>query len=163
MWGRTAGGRIHLDAATSTDLVTAGGSITIGEVDGPVRARTSGGSIHVERGSAVDARTAGGSIQVEHATGSVDAETSGGSVRVTFDAAPLRDSRLSTSGGSVMVTVPETAAFNLNARGGRVTSDLPVAGNARSASRGRLEGTVNGGGPEFALRSTGGSVSIRTR
>ena len=158
----TGGGSVRLDRAESAVLRTGGGSVTVGEVRGPLAIDTGGGAIHVDVGSDVVARTAGGSIRIERVTESVDADSRGGSVNVGFDAPPVRDSRVSTSGGSVTVTVPVNASFNLDARGGRVTSDLPVVGDARATSRSRLEGAVNGGGPQLSLRSSG-NISIRAR
>jgi DUF4097 and DUF4098 domain-containing protein YvlB len=163
--GRTSGGSIHLDGTSSTaDLKTSGGGIRIGQVDGEVFARTSGGSIYIERaGGTVSAHTSGGKIEVAEVHGSVDAKTSGGSIHVAIAGPLTADSTLTTSGGSVTVLVEPTIAMAVDAKssGGRVNTDLPITIQG-SASRTRLEGDLNGGGPLLRLRSSGGSVNLRT-
>jgi DUF4097 and DUF4098 domain-containing protein YvlB len=163
--GRTSGGSIHLDGTSSTaDLKTSGGGIQIGQVDGEVLARTSGGNISIERaGGTVSAHTSGGRIKVDEVHGSIDAKTSGGSIEVAIAGPLTADSTLTTSGGSLTVLVEPTIAMVLDAKtsGGRVNTDLPITiqGNA---SKNRLEGDLNGGGPLLRLRSSGGSVNLRT-
>jgi hypothetical protein len=71
---------------------------------------------------------------------------------------------LSTSGGSVNVTVDKTAAFRLDAStsgGGVDATGLTLTLESNSRDRGRLAGTVNGGGPLLKLRSSGGGISVR--
>lgn len=163
--GRTSGGSIHLDGTSSTaDLKTSGGGIRIGQVDGEVLARTSGGSISIERaGGTVSAHTSGGKIEVAEVHGAVDAKTSGGSIKVSISGPLTADSTLTTSGGSVTVLVDPTIAMAVDAKtsGGRVNTDLPVTIQG-STSKNRLEGDINGGGHLLRLRSSGGSVNLRT-
>jgi len=163
VWARTSGGSVRLDGATTADVSSSGGSLAIGTVAGAVTARSSGGSISVDRGLSVDASTSGGGITIDHVIEWVEARSSGGGIHVEFDQPPVRDSRMSTSGGGVTVVVPPTAAFTLDARGNGARSDLPVDGDVRDARRGRLAGDVNGGGPLLQLRSSGGGVLIETR
>jgi DUF4097 and DUF4098 domain-containing protein YvlB len=159
--GRTSGGSIDLQAADSATLRTSGGRITVGQVRGELTARTSGGSITVGRAQTVSATTSGGSISLGSIASAIDARTSGGSIMATLDATLSRDSRLESSGGSVVLSVPPTLAANLDARGRRVSVDLPVT--ADSVDRGHVRGTLNGGGPQLALRTSGGSIQIRRR
>ena len=69
--------------------------------------------------------------------------------------------QLSTGGGSISVSVPATAAFNLDAKtsGGNVSTELTVAVVGK-LQRGRLEGPVNGGGKLVQLRSGGGGIQL---
>jgi hypothetical protein len=162
---RTAGGNITLEGSSGTaDVRTSGGSITIGAVEGTVDAETSGGSIRIDRaGADVTAHTSGGSIEVEEVRGAIDASTAGGTVRATITEQPSRDCRLSTSGGSVIVTLAAGIAVNVDASsggGGSVSSDFEVDGRVRRTS---IEGAINGGGPQLHLRTSGGSVRIRRR
>jgi hypothetical protein len=163
VWARTSGGGVSVDAATELDISSSGGSLRVGEVTGMVTARSSGGGITIARARAVDASTSGGGITIEQVTEWADARTSGGGIRVAFDASPLRDSSLATSGGGITVIVPPTATFTLDARGSGARSDLPLSGSSGRRNRGRLEGDVNGGGPVLQLRSSGGGVVIESR
>jgi hypothetical protein len=84
-----------------TDLHTSGGGITVGDLNGKVKARTSGGSITLGKiGSSVDAHTSGGPISLQEAHGDVTLDTSGGNITVgKVDGS----ADLSTSGGSVKI------------------------------------------------------------
>lgn len=162
--GKTSGGSIKLDT-TSGDvkLQTSGGSIRIGAVDGNVQARTSGGSISIERaGGTVIAKTSGGSIKIGELHGFVDAHTSGGRIVAKIPGQLSADSRLTTSGGSVTVYVMPSIKVNLSAQssGGKFNSELPVTTQG-SFSKHRAHGTINGGGPELYLKSSGGSVNLK--
>ena len=70
--------------------------------------------------------------------------------------------KLSTGGGGISVSVPATAAFNLDAKtsGGGVSTDLPVTVVGKLVD-GRLQGPVNGGGKAVQLRSGGGSIHLK--
>ena len=163
----TSGGTIRLgNTSGSVSAETSGGSIRLNNVAGEVAARTSGGRIRIgQAGAAVAARTSGGSIEVESAGGAVQARTSGGSVEVGFAGQPDGGSELRTSGGNVTVYLNPDIRANLSAAtsGGRVSSDFPDAAPENSSGRGNLSQTLNGGGPDMILQTSGGSVRIRRR
>ena len=162
--GRTSGGDIRLDGTSGTaDIETSGGDIELGTIGGEVTARTSGGDITVRRASAaVEVKTTGGNIVIREASEGVQAKTSGGSVRAHLRTLS-RDSSLTTSGGSITLRVPEDAAFSVDARtgGGNVAIDEAFALTSQgTSSRSRFTGTVNGGGPDVRLRTSGGTIRI---
>jgi DUF4097 and DUF4098 domain-containing protein YvlB len=72
-----------------------------------------------------------------------------------------REITASTSGGDVEVMVPRGTTANIEAStsGGDISSDLPIAASVRK--EGRLEGTLNGGGPRIDVHTSGGSISLR--
>jgi hypothetical protein len=175
---------VTVPAASATELRTSGGSITLGDLIGKVNARISGGNIKLGKiGADIDAHTSGGnitvgrvdgsanlatsggSIKVESVTGALKAHTSGGSIRAAL-AGPLKhDCLLSTSGGSVRVTVNKAAAFRLDAStsGGSVDAEgLTITLENSSRDRSRLAGAVNGGGPILKLRSSGGTIGVKS-
>jgi DUF4097 and DUF4098 domain-containing protein YvlB len=161
--GKTSGGSITLDGcAGNADVRTSGGSIRIGEVDGQVQAMTSGGSINIEkaRGSVV-AETSGGGIHVDEVMGDINASTSGGSVSATITKQPAGPCRLKTSGGTITVELAPDIKVDVDAAtsGGRVTTEFPVTVQGE-LSKTHLHATVNGGGPELLLRTSGGSIHI---
>lgn len=163
---RTSGGAIKLGRMGDVvDARTSGGGITLDEARGPVELKTSGGNISVGRvAGAADLATSGGSIKIESAVSAVRAHTSGGSIRAHI-AGPLKDdSSLTTSGGSVSVTVDKAAAFQLDAStsgGGVDAAGISLTLEKASRDRNRLAGAVNGGGPTLKLRSSGGGISLR--
>ncbi len=83
------------------DLRTSGGSISVSDIQGEVKANTSGGSLKIEtvKGE-VQARTSGGSIRLEGCTGDADVKTSGGSIRIGKVHGEVK---ANTSGGSISV------------------------------------------------------------
>lgn len=143
------------------DVDTSGGSIKIDDLNGQVDAHTSGGSIslgHID--GLVNVKTSGGSINVDEVTGTIKAKTSGGSINANISKQPTGDSKLKTSGGSVTVYLAEGIAVDLRAKtsGGRVSSDFDVNGTVKKKS---IRGTINGGGPELILKTSGGSVRVK--
>jgi hypothetical protein len=121
----TKGGSVTVgDLKGEVHAVTSGGSLVFDKIDGPVTGRTSGGSIELEScaGSA-DVETSGGSISIGRVSGDVVARTSGGSILVdevmgAIDAA--------TSGGSVeaTITIQPKSDCRLVTSGGNVTVHL---------------------------------------
>lgn len=142
------------------DLDTAGGSIEIDDLTGEIDARTSGGSISVGNiNGNVSLNTSGGSISTEDIMGEIDAHTSGGSIRVTFARQPTKNASLTTSGGSITARLPSDVKIELDAStsGGRVRSEFDVNGKIKKQ---RIRGTINGGGPQLELHTSGGSVHV---
>ncbi len=161
--GKTSGGSITLLGCTGdADVHTSGGSIRVGEVDGKVNATTSGGSITIEKAKgSVLAETSGGGITVEEVMGTINASTSGGSVHATISKQPAGSCELSTSGGSITVKLAADIKVNVDAgtTGGRVTTDFPVTVQGE-LSKSHLRATINGGGPDLILHTSGGSIYI---
>ena len=161
------------------ELATTGGSITVSEVGGHVRAKTTGGSIAVEYAKGVRAETTGGTIVIEHAEGRVSAKTTGGSISIgaadaveasTFGgsiqlaltAQPSDDSRLTSTGGAINVHLPSDIGINVKARasGGRVRIGEGL-GFSGESSKTVVNGNLNDGGPELLLRARGGSINLQ--
>jgi len=144
------------------DIDTSGGSIRVSDLTGDLNARTSGGSIRV--GSVkgeVELNTSGGSIQTEEIYGPLNAHTSGGSIKATFAEQLTEDATLDTSGGSITAYLIPEVKIDLDAStsGGRVKTDFNVDGRIKKQS---IRGEINGGGPELQLRTSGGSVKVRS-
>lgn len=162
----TSGGSIRLGKlGASVEARTSGGDVSLERANGPVKLSTSGGNLNVGTVAAeADLSTSGGSIRIDSVAGSLRAHTSGGNIRAGF-AGPLRDNcSLTTSGGSVKVTVEKTAAFRLDAStsGGTVDAEgLTITLEKSNRGRTQLTGAVNGGGPQLKLRSSGGDIVVR--
>jgi Putative adhesin len=162
--GNTSGGGISLAGCNGkAEIKTSGGGIDIGSGTGSITADTSGGSIEIGNFVGdVSVSTSGGGISAESIEGSIDASTSGGPVNVALKGQPKRDCRLSTSGGGITVDLEEGMALNIDAEasGGGVTCDLPVTVQGR-IEKGKMNGTLNGGGQALVLRTSGGSIHLR--
>jgi DUF4097 and DUF4098 domain-containing protein YvlB len=176
---RTAGGKITVsDLNGDLKAQTSGGSIEIGEINGIVDVKTSGGTIKAQsiNGSAtlqtsggsikagningpLNARTSGGSIAIESVFGKLEARTSGGSIKSKLTQHFNESVVMETSGGSISLILPEGFGAELSAKtsGGRVSCQLPFIGKSKKSN---MEGTINQGGPEVRLRTSGGSISV---
>lgn len=179
---RTSGGKIMVNSLDGeVKSRTSGGSLRFGKINGPVYGRTSGGSIQLigcqgevevrtSGGSItigkvtgnIDAHTSGGSIRVDEVMGSILASTSGGSIKAMVSRQPEADCRLTTSGGSITLYLLEEFKLDIDAKtsGGRVYTDFPVMVSG-TVGRRMLRGSINGGGPEMYLRTSGGSIHIK--
>lgn len=164
------------------DGTTSGGGIEARDCRGDLKLKTSGGSLEIDKGSGtLDARTSGGHIRMEGFDGPAKVVTSGGAIRIRDGSAPLEASTsggsieasltsvaepvtLKTSGGHIHVSVSKEAAFTLEAEtsGGHVSTEIPVA-TVGKIKPNRLSGTVNGGGKELSLHTSGGNIEIEKR
>jgi uncharacterized protein involved in outer membrane biogenesis len=156
---QTSGGSIKASEMNGKiNLQTSGGSISLNAMDGDVMARTSGGSIKADDiKGALDAGTSGGSVRLAGVSGSVKAHTSGGGMEVEIvKLGKFVD--LSTSAGSVRVTMPMDKGMDLNLKGNKVTVSLKNFDG--QVEKDRVQGKMNGGGIPVNLSASGGSVSI---
>ena len=162
--GGTSGGSIRVvDCEGELKVNTSGGGIELTGGSGSLRAGTSGGSVNVrDFKGATHVQTSGGGIKLENIAGRIDGSTSGGSISARLTSTTAEDVKLETSGGGVTVQLPETWAFNLDAStsGGGVSSDLPVTVVGKT-QHSALRGSVNGGGKEVFLRTSGGSIHVK--
>ncbi len=164
---RTSGGDIevgHIDGPVN--ISTSGGDIEVAYAYGPVKASTSGGDVHVrEAEGSVNASTSGGDIRIGRVEGELKASTSGGDITARIQGELTKDALLSTSGGDVTAWVEEGISFDLDARtsGGSVRADgITIRIDQGGVGKSKLVGEVNGGGPELKLRTSGGSVRVKT-
>jgi DUF4097 and DUF4098 domain-containing protein YvlB len=135
---KTSGGSISVaDIEGDVKAKTSGGSLRFAYVKGPVRGRTSGGSITLDgcEGNA-DVTTSGGSIRIGKVQGEVNAVTSGGSIKVKEVMGTIN---ARTSGGSVSASIAKQPAGDcrLTTSGGSVTvylaEDIKVDLDARTS------------------------------
>ena len=160
----TSGGDVSMAGSHANAMLsTSGGDIKVGDAAGSLSVKTSGGSIDIRRaGSDVKAYTSGGSIEIGDAGGVIDATSSGGSIRARLSRQPHGDSKLSTSGGGITVSLAPNVALDIDAHtsGGDVASDVPltILGKQNDSS---LNGKLNGGGPKLVLRSSGGDIRLQ--
>jgi DUF4097 and DUF4098 domain-containing protein YvlB len=111
------GGDIDVpDAPDGAAVDTMGGNIHIGNSGGSVTAETMGGNIVVDHADgSVDVSTMGGVITVRQVSGAVKASTMSGDVTVhlTGTSGALRDIRLSSMAGVILLTVPKNYGMDV--------------------------------------------------
>ena len=156
------------------------------EIEAPSRTNlklstVNGGEILVENIEGdLEVSNVNGSVTLNGVAGTVMAGTTNGSVRATLTrVTAAREMAFTSLNGTVDVTLPPTTKANLRLRSdhGDVYSDFdvqlapsstPVVQESRSSngryriSRNRsIVGTINGGGPEFELRTFNSNVYVR--
>jgi DUF4097 and DUF4098 domain-containing protein YvlB len=159
----TSGGDVALTGTTgSAALHTSGGDIKARNVIGRVEAKTSGGEILTDtiRGD-VDANTSGGNVRLLNVDGKIRGQTSGGDMECSL-AGANRGILLTTSGGSIRLTLPRATAgsFEAETSGGTFSSELAMLTSEQRD--GYAKGIVNGGGQPINVRTSGGDISLRS-
>lgn len=176
--GRTSGGGIsisgcrdNIDVATSgggidaencngdIKLTTSGGGLTLKKLNGTIKATTSGGGIRAEEisGDFVTS-TSGGSIKLDNITASVKASTSGGGIDADIKSLG-KYLYLSTSAGSIHVSMPMDKGMDLDLDGQRVK--VPNLSKFKgTVEKDRVKGSLNGGGIAVRMDANSGGIYI---
>jgi DUF4097 and DUF4098 domain-containing protein YvlB len=162
------------------EVSTGSGSLRLTDIGGAVDARTGSGSIRADRiGGSFHARTGSGSVKlVQNAPGDVDVSSGsggselsviGGALRVHSGSGRIKVEgnqdgpwRLDTGSGSIQIHLPESAAFELDAKSssGDIKVDHPVTVQGR-LDKDRVKGAVRGGGSLLKVRTGSGDIRIR--
>jgi DUF4097 and DUF4098 domain-containing protein YvlB len=162
---RTGDGAVDVDGLSGkVDLRTGDGTIRAERVKGDVRLRTVDGAIN---GTGIDGRceawTGDGLVRISgrfdelniaSGDGNVEARALAGSV-VSFPWS------IRTGDGSVRVAIPDglKADIDVATSDGGISLNAPVSVQGEIGSR-RVRGALNGGGPEFRIRTSDGSVRV---
>ena len=162
---RTGSGSLLVEGVTGPiDAQTGSGNVELtavgGDSDSALRARTGSGSVELTAvGGDAEVRTGSGSIRIDGVDAALRARTGSGRIRV--DGSPGGEWDLDTGSGGIRIDLPDDAAFELDARtgSGAVRTEHPVAVEGEMR-RGRLRGTVRGGGPRVTLRTGSGGITI---
>lgn len=159
----TSGGGIHADHLKGTIfLETSGGGLTLTNLSGKINAGTSGGGV---RGSNIDGdlktSTSGGSIDLDDLACTLDASTSGGGVHVTMTALG-KYVKLSSSAGSVSLSIPSGKGLDLTLDGNHVSMEGLGSVNG-TIEKDHVRGTVNGGGIPVEIDANSGGVTVTAK
>jgi len=159
---KTAGGSITVaDLNGNAKCKTAGGSLEFGAISGDVYGKTAGGSIDVNQsGGSVDLETAGGSIEIGPVDGDVNARTAGGSISVE---SAKGDINAKTAGGSVRIG-KVYGYVDASTSGGSVEAHFVAVlkqDSKLSTSAGSVRVTIPGDiGVDIDARTSGGKVHL---
>jgi hypothetical protein len=126
-------------------------------------ALTTNGAVHcVNLESVVEAATTNGNVEVSTSEWA-SARTTNGGVRVSMGNAKWSgELELMTTNGSVDVTLPSSAEFQVDASttNGGIRSDFPVTVQGTFGPK-TLSGTVGGGGRELKVATTNGGIELK--
>ena len=155
---RTSGGSLvakNLDG--NQTLSTSGGSITLDDLAGDVRARTSGGSLAISNcRKRMDAATSGGSIRAENTSGIITLATSGGSLDLSKLSGTIS---ARTSGGSVEAN-DLNGECRLATSGGSMTLRQMSGGLEAQTSGGAIRAQITTLDKFLTLNTSSGSIDV---
>jgi hypothetical protein len=129
-----------------------------------LNALTTNGRVHcLNLDSVVQAATTNGDVEVSTSEWA-SAKTTNGGVRVSMGNAKWNgELELMTTNGSVNVTLPASAEFQVHAAttNGRISSDFPITVQGSFGTK-SLSGTVGGGGGrELKVATTNGGIELK--
>lgn len=160
----TGGGSVEVIGCDgAAEVETGGGDISLANGRGILRARTGGGAIAVRNFPGdTDVESGGGELILEEIGGRIMGETGAGSITVSVAGNLANEINLESSGGSIDLTLPATSAVDIDAQtsSGRIKTNLPL--ETMRADEDHLRGKLNGGGKRVVLRTSAGSISIKS-
>jgi hypothetical protein len=128
-----------------------------------LNAMTTNGGVHCrDLDSVVEAATTNGNVEVSTSEWA-SAKTTNGGVRVSMGNAKWSgELELTTTNGSVNVTLPGSAEFKVDASttNGGIQTDFPITIQGRFGPK-SLSGTVGGGGRELKVATTNGGIELK--
>lgn len=163
-------------------ISTMGGAINVDQAESGAEVETMGGDITIQSAREyVKAKTMGGDILIKSVDGHVKASTLGGSVkvRISGDSQGKKDATLSSLGGGITLTVPDSLAMDIDielvyTKGNqgqyRISSDFPLQieedkewsrehGSARKTIRGR--GKTGDGRNKIIISTVNGNIDLK--
>lgn len=176
---RNASGDISISrVARGIEATSIGGDITVTDSAGRVRVVTVGGDVDatniraLEPGDDFSATSTGGDISLENVTQArLHANTTGGMITLTGELAPRGIYDFNSFSGDVVLSIPQSSAFRINARApqGGITTDFAVKStnetdSAAMLQEGRLTGTYGTGDwANLNINSFSGTVRLQRR
>jgi DUF4097 and DUF4098 domain-containing protein YvlB len=139
----------------TVDLATAGGNISIADMDGVAKVKTAGGNIDLaEVSGKTDAQTAGGNIKLKSGGDDAVLKTSGGNIQVGKAGG---ETKASTAGGNISV---ETAEKKLTVKtsGGNINLGTLKAETEADTAGGGI--TIQSAEGNVVAKSSGGNIRI---
>lgn len=130
-----------------------------------VSLKTENGGVRLEGlSNRVTAATTNGGITGRNLTGAVRAEVVNGGVQIEL-ASVGGDINVSSTNGGIQLTLPPDgkATLEANCVNGGIFVDEDLAVQTTEATRRRIVGTLNGGGPRISAETVNGGVRIRAR
>ena len=134
--------------------------------DSELDIRTTNGAVKIEEvfGNIL-ARTTNGAVNLENVNGNAIAKTTNGSVKASFIKFQKHNEiELRSTNGRIYLELPENTSARLSARttNGKISTDFPVNVLGGLSSR-KIEGTIGNGNGKIDLRTTNGSITIKSR
>lgn len=138
---------------------TSGGNINVTFAKGTIFAWSEGGNVTVEKSQGeMRFKVNGGSIVASKVSGSMLAHAAGGAIVADFESIS-KGVNLSSSFGSINLTIPEKLGYTLDLKGDGIYFPNTPSFSGTSNSN-RVLGTVDGGGTPINIISDAGSITV---
>jgi hypothetical protein len=121
----------------------------------------------------IEIEAKGSDIVIEGATGPVVANTTSGDITINFTSVnQSKPSSITNTSGFIDVTLPSSTKANLELKSvtGEIYTDMDIKfekseeqGNMRRVGGRNLQGTINGGGVEIALKTISDDIYLRKK
>ena len=152
--------RVHLRVGTTN------GRIEVEEVAGDATISSTNGRIDMSQvEGTIDVSTTNGRIELTDIEGGLEANTTNGGVEVRYSshAEITKDISIRTTNGGIVLELPKDIDADVQARtsNGHIDTDFPITVKGRYGRK-HLSGRINDGGPLIDLRTTNGSINIRS-
>ena len=150
---------------SGVDIDTSNGAITLTGLSGSARLDTSNGAIKVNGfDGRIDAETSNGPITIIGASSSVSADSSNGPISVELTDGAMGPVTIQTSNGSISLVIGEGFVGTVvgDTSNGSVSFVTPRAASV-STSKGRGSASFGQGGASSELKSSNGSITVRSR
>ncbi|HVR38704.1 MAG TPA: DUF4097 family beta strand repeat-containing protein [Thermoanaerobaculia bacterium] len=151
LFGKSVNTKVTYDVTVPRTM-----NVTIDNTNGGIDVTDVSGDFNVE--------TTNGQIEITRCAGSIDASTTNGIITAQLTSVTKGKSlKMETTNGRISLTVPTSISADVDAgtTNGRISTDLPI--ETRNVERNSLRGKINGGGTPVRLRTTNGSIEIRTK
>jgi hypothetical protein len=104
-------------------------------------------------------------VKAHDVSGAIEATTTNGGVEVELSQVADSGVKLGCTNGGIELKLPSDAKATISARitNGGINTDGVNIETVGEASRRRLEGRMNGGGPKIDLAGTNGGIRIAAR
>ncbi|MBP8156362.1 MAG: hypothetical protein KAX81_04985 [Leadbetterella sp.] len=147
------GFEVYSPSKVNVNLATAGGGITLDNLEGDLNFKTSGGGITVSKlKGKVDGKTSGGGIKMQECDGMITMKTSGGGISAKSSKGNIN---LSTSGGGIELSQLK-GTIKAHTSGGGIDSEEIKGSLDVSTSGGRIE--LNQISGDVIARTSGGGI-----
>ena len=158
--------KITVPERVDLEVGTTNGSVEVEDVEGEAQVSSTNGRIEMAYMKGfLDVSTTNGRIELIDIDGGLDAGTTNGGVEVRYSSrADITDDiSIRTTNGGIELRLPEDIDADVNARttNGHIDTDFPITVRGRYGKK-HLSGQINDGGPLIELKTTNGSINIRS-
>jgi DUF4097 and DUF4098 domain-containing protein YvlB len=157
---KTGSGVVSVDGASDVRISTQSSAITARNVSGALHVRTESGAVNawlIGPGN-VDVHTGSSAMELQGVKGGLTASTRSGRIAVT--GRPDAPWQVTTGSSAVDVTLDAAAALTVDASTGSGSVKVEGGDVQGTVTKGRVSGTIGGGGPLVRVSSRSGSIRI---